>query len=193
MYQFVFYEDLNEEMVLDMEKRIDAICYPADTGCIDSQLACYRKNKRSRIALFNGKELIGYVGIQPITDETYQEMKAGVTELFYLYPDQIVEYVSGGHYRLYIDGFALLPEARSYLNGKRLFDSIIYEINRMEQDGIIIDEIISYMTDRGVLGFMKKQGFRIVEEDVAEGKIPIYSVKRGHFPKISENFVVSWG
>ena len=181
-YRFVFYEGVTEAMVLDMEERIGSICYPEFAGCAAGQLEVYRKNRRSRVALFNKDELIGYACMLPITDEAYLTVKEGLSDNFLLRPDQVEEYEAGGHYKLYIDGFAIVPEERDYALSRRLVSAVFFEVGRMAEEGVEVDEIICYVTDRRVARLLEIEGF--TKTRGASGQIYVCSIKKERFPVI---------
>ena len=179
-YRFIFYEGVTEAMVLDMEDLIGSVCYPDDTGSTAEQLEVYRKNKRSRIAVFKGDKLIGYTCVLPITDETYRMIKESVTSNVFLHLGQVMKYEAGGRYKLYIDGFAIMPEERNYELSKLLLNAVFFEIGRMAGDGIEVDEIVCYVTDRRVGRLLEIEGF-IMTGDVSS-RMPVYSIKKECFP-----------
>ena len=97
-----------------------------------------------------------------------------------------MEYEACGRYKLYIDGFAILPKERNYPLGICLLHAIFFEIERMSEENIEVDEVVCYVTDWCVARHLRIRGFR--RKRKVSSQISVYSIAKDRFPVAGPSF-----
>jgi hypothetical protein len=125
--------------------RLDRLVYPEKYQTIpENAMEWYLKNRDIFVFLFEGKTLIGYICILPISDNLYDEIRSGSVIQDVLIPkEEVLEYKKGTTYNLYIFSVVLDPAYHGSDAVRYLIKGMADNLNGLEMKGISFNRVLA--------------------------------------------------
>jgi GNAT superfamily N-acetyltransferase len=167
--------EVTEETMLEIVRIIDRQCFSDEHHDLDYELMLHRINKRTLCALYQNEELAGYIEMLPLTELARDELTQGIYNIEELKPEHIAEYKQElSRVTLYVRSLAVLPEYNKTSVSVRLISEAAAFALKLGDEGINVDEIVTYFTNKRLEKILERKGFK--QKYVSRDGLPIYSL-----------------
>ena len=178
-YSIIKFGGVTEGMMHEMVRVIDRRCFPGERHDPDYELALYRINKHTLCALYHDEKIIGYIEMLPLTDLARDELAQGIFDVDVFRLEHIAEYKQGStNATLYVRTLAVLPGHGKMTASMRLISEAAAFAIRLAEEGIKVDEIVTYFTNEKLEKVLTRRGFK--QKYVSGNGLPVYSLPAEH-------------
>jgi hypothetical protein len=174
-YTILKFGEVTEETMREMVHIVDRECFPDEQRDPDYELALYRINEQTLCALYLDGKILGYIEMLPLTEIACDELAQGLFAVEMFKPDHIAKYNKGlTNTTLYIRTLAVLPGHGEMTVSKRLISEAAAFAMKLADEGIRVDELVTYFTNKKLERILARSGFK--QKYVSGNGLPIYSL-----------------
>jgi len=167
--------EVTEETMCEMVHIVDGQCFPDEQRDPDFELGLYRINKFTLCALYQNGKIIGYIEMLPLTEIACNELAQGIFDVEMIKPEHVAKYNQGlTNTTLYVRTLAVLPGHGEMSVSKRLISEAAAFTLKLADEGIKVDELVTYFTNEKLEKILARRGF--TQKYASGNGLPIYSL-----------------
>ncbi len=140
-----------------------------NTADVELRLAWYKVNPMIDYVVLFENTIAGYITAVPYTPEILNDMMAGRKRAWHIKPDDILPYILGHSYSLYVGAAVRRDMPDPKILARRLLSGFINFIQELAESGIIIEKLYAVSDQEDGRRLCRKLGF--VQQETQPGDL----------------------